>query len=75
MSLKTELTITPLQLQCHLRVVALRVVQTSLFLLDVALGPPGGNFPEGIKISGCWQIQSQQASGMHRLICVSVCIS
>ena len=37
--------------------------------------PPGGNFPGGIEISGCWQIQSQQASGMHRLICMSVCIS
>ena len=45
--------ITPLWLQHHLWVVALRVVQISLLLLDVAFGPPGGNFPGDIKILGC----------------------
>ena len=53
MDLKIESKMTPLQLQCHLWVVVLRVVQTSLLLLDMAFGPPGGNFPGGIETLGC----------------------
>ena len=53
MDLKTELKITPLQLQCHLQVVALKVVQISLLLLDMVFRPPGANFPGGIEILGC----------------------
>ena len=53
MDLKTESEITPPQLQCHLWVAALKVVQNSLLLLDAAFGPPGVNFPRGIEILGC----------------------
>ena len=53
MDLKTESEITPLQLQCHLGVIALKVVQISLLLLDVMFGPLGVNFPGGIEILGC----------------------
>ena len=52
MDLKVELKMTPLRLQHHLWVVVLRVVQTSLLLLDVVFRPPGGNFPGGIETLG-----------------------
>ena len=51
--LRKELKMTSPQLQYHLQVEILKVVQISLLLLDVAFGPPGANFPGGIKILGC----------------------
>ena len=45
MDLKTESKITPLQLQCHLWVAALKVVQISLLLLDTAFGPKRNQLP------------------------------
>ena len=53
MELKKESKITPLQLQCHLQTAVCRTVQIDLLLLDVALKPPGTNFPGGIKTLGC----------------------
>ena len=53
MDLQKESKTTPLQLQCHLWVVALKIVQISLLLLDTVFGSPGTNFPGGIKILGC----------------------
>ena len=74
MDLKKESKITPLQLQCHLQVIAHKIVQINLLLLDVALKPPGINFLGGIETLGCQQTPDQLASGMHWLICMSVCI-
>ena len=45
--------ITPVQLQCHLKITACKIVQIILLLLDTAIGPPGTNFPGGIKTLGC----------------------
>ena len=72
MNLKRESKITPLQLQCHLQTTFIKTVQIDLLLLDVALEPPGTNFPGGIEILGCQQAPGQLASGMHGLTCVSV---
>ena len=41
---------------------------------SMALEPPGTNFLGGIETLGCQQTPDQPASGMHRLICMSVCI-
>ena len=41
------------QLQCHLQTAFHKAVQIDLLLLDVALKPPGTNFPGGIEIFGC----------------------
>ena len=50
--LKKELKITPLRLQHHLQVVAHKIVQINLLLLDAAFEPPETNFPGGIKTLG-----------------------
>ena len=52
MNLKRELKITPPWLQCHLQTVFYKTVQINQLLLDVALEPPGTNFPGGIEILG-----------------------
>ena len=60
MDLKTESKITPLWLQCHLWVEALKVVQISLLLLDAAFRPPGINLLEVPKlwvVNRCWTNQ------------------
>ena len=71
MELKEESKITPLQLQYHLQTTACKTVWIDLLLLDVALKPPGTNFPGGIETLGCQQAPGQLASGMHGLTCVS----
>ena len=53
MDLKKELKITPLQLQHHLQVVAHKIAQINLLLLDMAFETPETNFPGGIKTLGC----------------------
>ena len=52
MELKKELEITPLWLQHHLQTAACKTVQSNLLLLDEAFGPPGTNFPGGIRNFG-----------------------
>ena len=75
MELKKESKITPLQLQCHLQTTAYKTVWISLLLLDVVLEPPATSFLGGIETLGCQHAPDQLASGMHGLICMSVCIS
>ena len=70
MELKKESKITPLQ--GHLETAVHKTVQINLLLLDVALKPPGTNFPGGIKTLGCQQAPGQLTAGMHGLTCVSV---
>ena len=74
MDLKKESKITPLQLQHHLQTTVCKTVQIDLLLLDMALEPPGTNFPGGIETLDCQQAPGQPASGMHGLTCVSVCL-